>query len=319
MPVPVATTVPHQEEMELTGPVGTGIATPSSQQRLGHRSSSSSFSSSLVQVTGGEPAEFGVFDGQGCPGGADSGGYSVAINGEAQPARCEGPGRHCPGLHNTQCLWSVPTPGCARPVVAVTPAAEAATVASCSAQSGCLQWTIGDCDGYGKRRVCMARQESDTCSKASWTDIAHACSLDGTRFKVRHWGLHDRRTVCYEVVGGSSAEFAVFDGQGCPGGADNADYTVTVNSRPQVAQCAGPGRHCSGLHSGQCKWSIPTLRCDLSPSPSPSPSVSPSPYRLVFFVYTDASPSPEDEAPAELTGRSFRGQWARRRRGDWGD
>ena len=77
------------------------------------------------------------------------------------------------------------------------------SVEGCEAQSHCLQWMFNECDGMGKRRVCMVRRSSDDCAKPTDASFKYVCSLSGLKTKVPLWETDDE--VCYDVVGISSA------------------------------------------------------------------------------------------------------------------
>ena len=171
------------------------------------------------RVEGGAEAVFGVRDGAGCPGGADDGTYPVATSSGVAEALCTAasvcPGKMPSGHTGLDCQWTVAVPNC--PVLRERAMAvqASAQLGSCASQAACLQWAVGDCDAYGKRRVCMERRSITECAKAAAEPIPHVCQLDGGRFKIGRWRMDDERTVCYEVSLGYVGRRWVLSGDGC--------------------------------------------------------------------------------------------------------
>lgn len=144
----------------------------------------------------------------------------------------------------------------------------AAPMDSCQAQSDCLGVTFGECQA-GMREVCLQWNPSAQCVKAGSTDgfvstVSHSCAGIGGSKDIDNDGSedwHQNSPICMTVVGGEDAVFGVKDGRGC------SMAGVYDIQGQQEATCNGPENVCDGQNTKECKWTIKTEPCEVTPTP----------------------------------------------------
>lgn len=122
---------------------------------------------------------------------------------------------------------------------------------SCDDQSNCIDVVNHECDENGYRRVCLQFKRENLCR------LTGTISFISNRYESIPNLDVDSQMFCDTVKSGENAVFGIKDEYGCSG---SGSYKISGLNDGKDAYCIGPVNVFN--EEGECRWTIPTEKCD---------------------------------------------------------